>query len=81
MYREEYLNMRCHDELDVDVVLFPTISRFDTVYAPYFRCGGRRISDFPNLYRWCREFWNLPSTFANVCSHTECSTLDKILIF
>jgi len=54
-----------------DVVLFPTISRFDTVYGPYFRCGGRRIADFPALYRWCRDFWNLPPTFSNEMSVRE----------
>jgi putative glutathione S-transferase len=50
-------NFLCGDRLtEADIRLFPTIVRFDTIYAMLFRCWGReRIEDLPNLSAWMRR--------------------------
>lgn len=47
---------------EADLRLFPTIIRFDAVYAGLFKCGKRRISDYPHLAAWMRDVYqiNLP---------------------
>ena len=53
----------CGDKVtEADVRLFPTIVRFDVVYATLFKCSsaGRRVADFPNISRWMRHFYTLP---------------------
>lgn len=45
---------------EADLRLFPTIIRFDAVYASLFKCGRKRIRDFPNLDAWMRDTWQLP---------------------
>lgn len=47
----------CGDKVtEADVRLFPTMVRFDTIYATLFRCWGReRIQDLPNLSAWMRS--------------------------
>ncbi|KAL6755645.1 putative glutathione S-transferase [Haematococcus lacustris] len=44
---------------EADLRLFPTIVRFDAVYAIIFRCCKRRISDYPHLQSWMRDMWQL----------------------
>ncbi len=34
---------------EADLFLFPTLARFDAIYAPLFRCSLRRIADYPAL--------------------------------
>lgn len=34
---------------EADLRLFPTIVRFDAVYATLFKCSRRRIADYPYL--------------------------------
>ena len=45
-----------------DILLLPTMLRFDTVYAPLFGAGGSRhwkvASDFPYLHQWMKRCWN-----------------------
>jgi len=43
-----------------DVRAFPTIVRFDAVYATLFKCSSRRVADMPNLRAWMRDFYLLP---------------------
>lgn len=45
---------------DSDVRLFPTIVRFDAVYASLFKCSSRRVGDLPHLQAWMRDFYLLP---------------------
>jgi hypothetical protein len=40
---------------EADLRLFPTIVRFDAVYAGIFRCGRRRVADHPHLAAWMRD--------------------------
>jgi glutathionyl-hydroquinone reductase len=43
-----------------DVMLLPTMLRFDGVYAPLFGAGGRHLRlecDYPAVYRWMKRCW------------------------
>ncbi|MEJ8559813.1 glutathione S-transferase C-terminal domain-containing protein [Yoonia sp. GPGPB17] len=44
-----------------DIRLFATLVRFDSVYATHFRCTRHRLVDFPNLWRYAREIYLMPS--------------------
>ncbi len=44
---------------EADLRLFPTIVRFDAVYAGLFKCGRKRVADLPNLQGWLRDVWQL----------------------
>ena len=46
-----------------DVMMLPTISRFDAVYATLFKCGKRRIKDYPNLLGWMKLMFRFPGSF------------------
>ena len=49
------------DELtESDLRLFPTLVRFDSVYASHFKCSLRRIIDYPNLWAYTRDIYQLP---------------------
>ena len=48
-----------------DVVLFPTLWRFDFVYAIHFKCSRRRIRDYPALSAYVREVYSWPTTRAS----------------
>ncbi|MDZ7702688.1 MAG: glutathione S-transferase family protein [Halobacteriales archaeon] len=43
-----------------DLRLFPTLVRFDEVYHTHFRCNRRRLTDYPNLWGYTRELFQLP---------------------
>lgn len=45
----------------VDIRLFMTLIRFDEVYIVYFKCNKRRISDYPNIYQYVRDMYQLPN--------------------
>ena len=45
---------------EADWRLFPTLARFDEVYAVHFRCNRRRIVDYPNLWGYARELQQWP---------------------
>lgn len=47
-----------------DVRLFPTLIRFDWVYYSLFRCDRRRIIDYPNLWSYVRDIYQLPGIAA-----------------
>lgn len=44
---------------EADWRLFPTLIRFDAVYYIHFKCSIRRIVDYPNLYGYLRELYQL----------------------
>jgi glutathionyl-hydroquinone reductase len=46
--------------LETDWRLFPTLVRFDTVYYQHFKCNRRRIVDYPNLWGYARDLYQLP---------------------
>ncbi|MCX4243478.1 glutathione S-transferase family protein [Paraliomyxa miuraensis] len=43
-----------------DLFLFPTLFRFDAVYHTHFKCNLRRLVDYPNLWGYTRELYQLP---------------------
>lgn len=57
----------CADRVTLaDVWLYPTAARFDAVYAPLFRCGRKRLVDYPNLRRWQLDFEKIPGVARTV---------------
>lgn len=51
---------------EADWRLFPTLVRFDAVYYGHFKCNLRRIVDYPNLWGYTRELYQLPKVAATV---------------
>lgn len=45
---------------EADWRLFPTLVRFDSVYVGHFKCNLRRIVDYPNLWGYTRELYQVP---------------------
>jgi putative glutathione S-transferase len=44
---------------EADIRLFTTLLRFDEVYHGHFKCNRRRIVDYPNLWAFTRELFQL----------------------
>jgi glutathionyl-hydroquinone reductase len=51
---------------EADWRLFPTLVRFDAVYYSHFKCNVRRLVDYPNLWGYTRELYQLPGIAATV---------------
>lgn len=47
---------------EADLRLYPTVVRYDSVYATLFRCPRQRITDLPNLSRWRADVFSLATT-------------------
>jgi glutathionyl-hydroquinone reductase len=45
--------------LETDWRLFVTLIRFDAVYFGHFKCNLRRIADYPNLYGYLRDLYQI----------------------
>jgi glutathionyl-hydroquinone reductase len=45
---------------EADWRLFPTLARFDEVYNLHFHCNKRRLVDYPRLWGYARELYQLP---------------------
>jgi putative glutathione S-transferase len=45
---------------EADWRLFTTLVRFDAVYYSHFKCNLRRIVDYPNLWNYLRELYQVP---------------------
>jgi putative glutathione S-transferase len=45
---------------EADWRLFTTLLRFDPVYVSHFKCNIRRIVDYPNLWGYTRELYQVP---------------------
>ena len=45
---------------EADWRLFTTVVRFDAVYHGHFKCNRRRIVDYPALWGWARELYQVP---------------------
>ena len=43
-----------------DVLAFTALVRFDPVYAPLFRIGGKRLSDYPALTAFVSRVYDIP---------------------
>ena len=51
---------------EADWRLWTTILRFDAVYHGHFKCNRRRIVDYPNLWGWARELYQVPGIASTV---------------
>lgn len=51
---------------EADWRLLPTLLRFDSVYHLHFKCNRKRIIDFPNLWGYTRELYQMPGVAATV---------------
>ena len=46
--------------------LFTTLVRFDAVYYSHFKCNLRRVMDYPNLFGYLRELYQVPGVAETV---------------
>lgn len=44
-----------------DVRLYVTLARFDAAYNTAFRLNKKRLRDYPNLWRYARELYQIPA--------------------
>ena len=51
---------------EADWRLFTTLARFDAVYHYHFRCNLRRLRDYPNLWAYTRELYQVPGVASTV---------------
>ena len=51
---------------EADIRLFTTLVRFDEVYHGHFKCNRARIVDYPNVWGFTREIFQLPGVAATV---------------
>lgn len=51
---------------EADWCLFPTLVRFDPVYVTHFKCNLRRLVDYPSLWAYTRELYQVPGVAETV---------------
>ncbi|MCP5364863.1 MAG: glutathione S-transferase family protein [Hyphomicrobiales bacterium] len=51
---------------EADWRLFTTLVRFDAVYHGHFKCNWKRITDYPNLWPYLRELYQVPGVAETV---------------
>jgi glutathionyl-hydroquinone reductase len=51
---------------EADIRLFTTLIRFDPVYHTHFKCNLRRVVDYPNLWGFVRDLYQLPGIASTV---------------
>ncbi|MFT7664914.1 MAG: putative glutathione S-transferase [Planctomycetota bacterium] len=51
---------------EADWRLFTTLVRFDAVYHGHFKCNLKRIADFPNLWAYLRDLYQVPGVAETV---------------
>ncbi len=54
---------------EADWRLFTTLVRFDPVYVGHFKCNKRRLADFPHLWAYTRELYQVPGVAETVDLH------------
>ena len=59
---------------EADWRLLPTLLRFDPVYHYHFKCNIRRLRDYPSLWGYTRELYQIPgvaetTNFAHIKKH------------
>jgi glutathionyl-hydroquinone reductase len=45
---------------EADWLLLPTLLRFDPVYVGHFKCNIRRLVDYPNLWGYTKDLYQVP---------------------
>jgi putative glutathione S-transferase len=51
---------------EADWRLFTTLIRFDSVYYGHFKCNLRRVADYPNLWNYLRDLYQVPGIAGTV---------------
>jgi glutathionyl-hydroquinone reductase len=51
---------------EADWRLFTTLVRFDPVYVGHFKCNLRRLADYPRLWAYARELYQVPGVAPTV---------------
>ena len=51
---------------EADWRLFPTLVRFDAVYYGHFKCNLRHVYEYPHLWGYTRELYQMPGIAATV---------------
>ncbi|EAR49589.1 hypothetical protein OG2516_09133 [Oceanicola granulosus HTCC2516] len=51
---------------EADWRLFTTLVRFDKVYHGHFKCNRRRIVDYPNIWAYTRDLYQVPGVAGTV---------------
>jgi putative glutathione S-transferase len=52
--------------VETDWRLFVTLVRFDAVYHGHFKCNRQRLADYPNLWGYVRDLYQVPGIAATV---------------
>ncbi len=57
----------CGDRFtEADICLFTTLVRFDSVYVTHFKCNVKRLVEYPNLWGFCRDIYQMPGVAGTV---------------
>ena len=51
---------------EADIRLFTTLIRFDTVYHGHFKCNRRKLIEYPALWAYTRELYQMPGVAETV---------------
>ncbi len=51
---------------EADIRAFPTLIRFDVAYFGAFKCNLHRLLDYPNVWAYTREIYQMPGV-AETC--------------
>ncbi len=51
---------------EADLAMFATLVRFDHVYHTHFKCNRRAIHEYPNLWNYTKELYQLPGVAGTV---------------
>jgi putative glutathione S-transferase len=51
---------------EADWRLFTTLLRFDPVYHTHFKCNLKRLTDYPSLWNYSRDLYQVPGVAATV---------------
>ncbi|GAB2281145.1 hypothetical protein Dimus_015749 [Dionaea muscipula] len=51
---------------EADIRLFVTLIRFDEVYAVHFKCNKKMVHEYPNLFNYVKDIFQLPGMSSTV---------------
>jgi glutathionyl-hydroquinone reductase len=58
---------------EADICFFTTLLRFDPVYYFHFKCNVRRVLDYPALFAYLRDIYQMPGV-AELCNFDHIKT-------
>ncbi|KAJ4702521.1 Glutathione S-transferase family protein [Melia azedarach] len=51
---------------EADIRLFSTLIRFDEVYSVYFKCNKKLLHEYPNLFNYTKDIYQIPGMSSTV---------------